>query len=289
MPTHALVSLLRIADGIAARSDGKFAGAARASQLSTSAGPRQFRRRTRPIYIFTALGEQRWPANSDEIGEVITKWLVEDGDDRLMEVLNDFTYEDPATKRWTTPAGWKVDGASIPRALWTIVGSPFTGDYRRASVVHDHYCDVRTEPSDAVHLMFYNACRAAGVGLIEANTLYYGVLAGGPSWRTVRVVNFNVAAAPAPGGEVIDFRDTVVSQPPLDQAKLEQDIRWIAQTNPSLDQIRARASAARSQPPPPAVLQLPAETGSHTLQQAYGQALKSRALFNAATQPAQRR
>ncbi len=223
------------------------------------------------------------------IGEVITKWLVEDGDDRLMEVLNDFTYEDPATKRWTTPAGWKVDGASIPRALWTIVGSPFTGDYRRASVVHDHYCDVRTEPSDAVHLMFYNACRAAGVGLIEANTLYYGVLAGGPSWRTVRVVNFNVAAAPAPGGEVIDFRDTVVSQPPLDQAKLEQDIRWIAQANPSLDQIRARASAARSQPPPPAVLQLPAETGSHTLQQAYGQALKSRALFNAATQPAQRR
>jgi hypothetical protein len=81
----------------------------------------------------------------------------------------------------------------------------------------------------------------------------------------------------------------VVSQPPLDQAKLEQDIRWIAQTNPSLDQIRARASAARSQPPPPAVLQLPAETESHTLQQAYGQALKSRALFNAATQPAQRR
>ena len=169
------------------------------------------------------------------IGEVITRWLVEEGDDRLMEVLNAFTYEDPAIKRWTTPAGWKVDGASIPRALWTIVGSPFTGDYRRASVVHDYYCDVRTEPSDDVHLMFYNACRADGVGVFEANTLYYGVLAGGPSWKTVRVVNFNVAAAPAPGGEVIDFRDTVVSQPPLDQDE--------ARAGHSLD--RANQSVAR--------------------------------------------
>jgi hypothetical protein len=223
------------------------------------------------------------------IGEVITKWLVEEGDDRLMQVLNQFTYEDPAIKQWTTPAGWKVDGASIPRALWTIVGSPFTGDYRRASVVHDYYCDVRTEPSERVHLMFYNACRADGVGVVKANTLYYGVLAGGPSWQTVRVVNFNVAAAPAPGGEAIDFKDTVVSQPPLDEKKLEEDIRWIAENNPSLDQIRARASAARSQPVPPSVLQLPAETRQHNLQQIYARELKSRALFNAATQPAQRR
>ena len=222
------------------------------------------------------------------IGEVVTKWLVESGDDRLMEVLNDFTYEDPALKHWTTPAGWKVDGASIPRALWTIVGSPFTGDYRRASVVHDYYCDVRTEPSDAVHLMFYNACRADGVGVVAANTLYYGVLAGGPSWQTVRVVNFSVTAAPAPGREVIDFEDVVVSHPALDQAKFEEDVRWIRETSPSLEQIRARARAARSQPPPPKVLQLPPETGRQSLEQVYGRELKSRSLSSVKTEGAAR-
>jgi hypothetical protein len=218
------------------------------------------------------------------IGDVITKWLVENGEDRRMEVLQEFSYEDPAIKLWTTPAGWQVDGASIPRALWTIVGSPFTGDYRRASVVHDYYCDVRTEPSDAVHLMFYYACRADGVGLIKANTLYYGVLAGGPSWHTVRVVNFNLFAARAPARGAIDFTDVVVLQPPLDEAKLKEDVRWIEQTNPTLDEIRARARAARLQPPPPPVLQLPDETGPENFQLVYAQELKSHSLFSTATE-----
>lgn len=220
------------------------------------------------------------------IGDLITKWLVETGDDRLMEVMNDFSYQDAAVKLWTTPAGWKVDGASIPRLLWTIVGSPFTGDYRRASVIHDRYCDVRTEPSDAVHLMFYNACRADGVSLFDANTLYYGILAGGPSWQTVRVVNFDVRGARAPAREVIDFNDTVVSQPPLDQRKLEEDVRWIKAANPTLEQIRARARAARSQPTPPPVLQLPSETTPENLPQVYARELRSRHLFTSATKPA---
>lgn len=219
------------------------------------------------------------------IGEVLTRWLVEDGEDRLMEVLQDFSYEDPARKLWTTPAGWKVDGASIPRPLWSIVGSPFTGDYRRASVVHDYYCDVRTEPSDSVHLMFYYACRAAGVGAFKANTLYYGVLAGGPSWRTVRVTNFSVSAPRSTGAEGIDFEDIVVSQPPLDARRLEEDIRWLQEANPSLDEIRARAAAARSRPPPPPVLELPPETKATDLERAYQRELRSRALFNKDTAP----
>jgi hypothetical protein len=223
------------------------------------------------------------------IGDVLTRWLVEEGDDKLMEILQDFTYEDPEAKRWTTPRGWKVDGASIPRPLWTIVGSPFTGDYRRASVVHDYYCDVRTEPSDLVHLMFYNACRAAGVGAFMANTLYYGVLAGGPSWKTVRVVNFDAAVERLPAGQAIDFEDTVVSRPPLDEKKLQEDIRWIRETEPPLDAIRARAAAARAQPSPPSVLRLPAGTKPADLERVYARELESRALFNSASEPEARK
>src|SRR4029077_19182020 len=74
-------------------------------------------------------------------GQPEAVWLTEDGtEDRNMEILREFLFTDPSSTKWIAPAGSVVDGASIPRALWTIVGSPYTGDYRRASVVHDVAC-----------------------------------------------------------------------------------------------------------------------------------------------------
>jgi Protein of unknown function (DUF1353) len=71
-----------------------------------------------------------------------TVWLIEEGtDDRKMSLLREFSFKDPAAKVWLARAGSEVDGASIPRALWTIVGSPYAGDYRRALIVHDTACD----------------------------------------------------------------------------------------------------------------------------------------------------
>ena len=71
-----------------------------------------------------------------------TPWLTEDTiSDRKMQMLADFSFIDPAGVVWLTPKGYVVDGASIPRALWTLLGSPYTGDYRRASIVHDKACD----------------------------------------------------------------------------------------------------------------------------------------------------
>jgi hypothetical protein len=99
-----------------------------------------------------------------------------------MEVLEDFSFQDPADKVWTTPAGWKIDGASIPRALWTLVGSPYTGDYRRASIVHDKACDDAGSDAAArraADRMFYRACRAGGCSTFEATILYIGVRIGG--------------------------------------------------------------------------------------------------------------
>ena len=71
-----------------------------------------------------------------------TRWITDDGaPDRNMEILERFSFVDPKGREWVAPAGTVVNGASIPRALWTVVGSPYTGDYRRASIVHDKACD----------------------------------------------------------------------------------------------------------------------------------------------------
>ncbi len=71
------------------------------------------------------------------VGEVITKWLQHSGDDRYMELQEDFSFVDDNDVEWVAPAGHKINGASIPEFIGSTVGSPFVGDYRRASVVHD--------------------------------------------------------------------------------------------------------------------------------------------------------
>jgi Protein of unknown function (DUF1353) len=98
-----------------------------------------------------------------------------------MQVLEGFWFKDPTHKTWLTPAGWKIDGASIPRALWTLVGSPYTGDYRRASIVHDKACDDaggNAGARSAADRMFYHACREGGCSIFEATLLYIGVRIG---------------------------------------------------------------------------------------------------------------
>ncbi|WP_232793293.1 DUF1353 domain-containing protein [Caulobacter hibisci] len=114
-------------------------------------------------------------------GDPRTVWLTEGDDDRRMKLIDPFSFRDAAGKVWDAPAGWVVDGASIPRALWTLVGSPYTGDYRRASIVHDVACD--RHPHDgpdrrAGDTMFYAACRAGGCSAVQAKLLYLGVRIG---------------------------------------------------------------------------------------------------------------
>jgi len=110
-----------------------------------------------------------------------TEWCAEKGSDRNMTLVRAFFFLDPRKKRWEVPAGYKIDGASIPRALWTLVGSPYTGDYRRASIPHDKACrdaqgDKRARK--AADRMFYHACRAGGCTVSEAVLLYLGVRLG---------------------------------------------------------------------------------------------------------------
>ena len=101
-----------------------------------------------------------------------------------MELLRDFWYQDPAGKTWTAPKGSVVDGASIPAALWSTVGSPYTGAYRRASIVHDVACDEADHAPDAeaartaADEMFYYACLAGGCPGWQAELLYAGVRLG---------------------------------------------------------------------------------------------------------------
>ena len=130
-------------------------------------------------------------ATGEFSGEPRAIWLTEaEAPDRRMRLTETFWFRDPGGKTWEASSGAVVDGASIPRALWTVVGSPYTGDYRRASIVHDVACDEAGGDATkraAADRMFFHACRTGGCSIWQSIVLYVGVRIGAvapdvPAW-----------------------------------------------------------------------------------------------------------
>jgi len=116
--------------------------------------------------------------------------LLDDG--RLVRLRQPIAYIDPHEVRWDVPKGAEVDGASIPRVLWTFIGGPFEGKYRKASIIHDWYCDIRSRPWRQVHRMFFDAMIASSVPMALAKPMYAGVYFGGPRWSETVVHNVEI-------------------------------------------------------------------------------------------------
>ncbi|GAA4371884.1 DUF1353 domain-containing protein [Hymenobacter koreensis] len=98
------------------------------------------------------------------------------------KLLNDFLFVEVTGIRWTAPAGSLVDASSIPHALWTLFGSPFTASYAHAFIIHNVACNARVRPWQDVHQMFYHACLAGGIALGLAKVMYLAVRNFGPRW-----------------------------------------------------------------------------------------------------------
>lgn len=109
-------------------------------------------------------------------GPVETLWMP---DGVHMQIVASFTFTDRAGRVWPVPAGFITDGASIPQALWSIIGSPYTGKYRIAAIPHDvAYSTLGVAKLDA-DLMLREAALTCGCEPWLADALYAGVRAGG--------------------------------------------------------------------------------------------------------------
>jgi hypothetical protein len=129
--------------------------------------------------IMNGAGIELAEANAKErgfYGSFEFAWLAEPvGQHRNMRLLSEVSFVDASGKEWGVPAGTVVDGATIPPAMWSVAGSPFTGNYRRASVIHDHYCETVTTGAEPVHRLFLDAMLLDGVPSAEANSKYVAV------------------------------------------------------------------------------------------------------------------
>ena len=61
------------------------------------------------------------------------------------------------------PVGFKTDGASIPRGFWWLIGSPFTGKYLRAALVHDYLYSVQITDRGVADRIMERGMRDDGV------------------------------------------------------------------------------------------------------------------------------
>ena len=171
-------------------------------------------------------------------GDPVTKW---NPDGRTMTLLTELRYTDPQGFVWIAPIGSVVDGASIPRYLWSIMGGPFEGKYRNASVLHDVAYGEHNRPWQECDRMFYYAMRCSGVSVAEAKTMFYALCRFGHHWKF-----------PIKRAKPVKFEGTMVARGeeipraiPVNENELGDAREWIRRAEPSLQEIEQRADAER--------------------------------------------
>jgi Protein of unknown function (DUF1353) len=168
-------------------------------------------------------------------GEPVTKW---NPDGRTMTLLTELRYTDPKGNAWVAPIGSVVDGASIPRYLWSIMGGPFEGRYRNASVLHDVAYGDKKRPWQDCDRMFYYAMRCSGVSAVEAKTMFYALYKFGHHWKfpikRAKPVKFD--------GQLVARAEPIPRAIPVNPAEINDARDWIENSDPSLEQIEQRAS-----------------------------------------------
>ena len=148
------------------------------------------------------------------------------------KIETDFRFKDPNGLQWVAPAGTTVDGASIPQALWSIIGGPFEGAYINASVIHDHYCTTRERTAHDTHRNFYYGMRAAQVPGWQAQLMHWAVSTFGPSWTLSRRVVMEQVCTPTTIGQAASCKSVgkvVVALVPLPAVDLsDPDVLAVA-------------------------------------------------------------
>jgi len=174
------------------------------------------------------------------VGKVVVEWL-DDPFVAKLRLREDFGFEDPAGKLWLAPQGQVLDGASIPPVFRDMIGMPFVGDYRRASIVYDYYCQVMSEPWRDVHRMFYYASLTEGAGEANAKVMYAALYAAGLRWEMAGSRCFRSCHVAAP---------SLTWKPQVENEDVRPVVEWVKQANPSLEEIDSRLDATLKKPGP---------------------------------------
>lgn len=103
---------------------------------------------------------------------------------RQWRLKEHFWWETPAGVRIDLHPGFETDGASVPRALWRLVGPPWAARYAPAAVVHDVLYASELVPRKVADCLFREAMGQLGVSWWRRSVMYRAVRMGGAAvWR----------------------------------------------------------------------------------------------------------
>lgn len=80
------------------------------------------------------------------------------------------------------PVDYVSDGASIPRAVWSIIGHPFEGRFIRPAFDHDIRCELHVGRWQDVHDRLLATLEEEGVGRRRRDLMHRAVRWFGPHW-----------------------------------------------------------------------------------------------------------
>jgi hypothetical protein len=175
------------------------------------------------------------------LGKVMLEWLDDDPFIPRMRLLADFSFQDARGRTWIAERGAVLDGRSLPLVFRDAFGLPFEGQYRKTSVLYDHYCRAMSEPWRDVHRMFYYAAVAEGVEDNEAKLMYMALYAGGLRWEMKGSSCFRGCHASAA---------SLTWKPEIQELDLKPAAAWIRQTSPQLDAIDQHLDSIIKKPGP---------------------------------------
>ena len=112
---------------------------------------------------------------------------------RKVRVVESFSY-DIGKKGGSTievPVGFVSDGATIPRFAWFFIGSPMTGKYRGAAILHDYLYYTAKYPRKRCDEIFLEAMTVLNVNKVKRTIIYWAVRIGAEwSWNKHRKYKF---------------------------------------------------------------------------------------------------
>ena len=119
--------------------------------------------------------------------ENVNQIILHPKNDGIMQLQNNVLYIDFNNDTYLIPRGFETDGASIPKVFWSIIGSPFKGQYLYAALIHDYLCKMGVDGTPkasrkVTNKIFYNCMRYYGVGRCKAKMMYWAVKVGAPKW-----------------------------------------------------------------------------------------------------------
>ena len=90
------------------------------------------------------------------------------------QIIGNLAYEND-TLVVITKDGFYTDGASIPKLLWNVVGSPFEGNYTEPAIIHDGLYGSHWLTKEQSDKLFLEMMEVNGVNWLKRYTMYYAV------------------------------------------------------------------------------------------------------------------